>query len=78
VGVKLNFEPYYYNLMTLSLNCKDAGDPVCTHTMYGETEDELLQNAKKHGIEVHGYTEETWNEEIAKNGDHFRKLIKIG
>jgi predicted small metal-binding protein len=43
--------------MTLSLNCKDAGDPLCTHTMYGETEEELLQNAKKHGIEVHGYTE---------------------
>lgn len=41
--------------MTLSLNCKDAGDPVCTHTMHGETEEELLANAKKHGIEVHGY-----------------------
>jgi predicted small metal-binding protein len=42
--------------MTLSLNCKDAGDPVCTHTMTGETEEEVLANAKKHGIEVHGYT----------------------
>jgi hypothetical protein len=36
--------------MTLSLNCKDAGDPVYTHTVYGKTE-EVLQNAKKHGIE---------------------------
>lgn len=62
--------------MTLSLNCKDAGDPVCAHTMYGETEEELIQNAKKHGIEVHGYTEQTWNEEITKNRDHFIKLIK--
>jgi predicted small metal-binding protein len=62
--------------MTLSLNCKDAGDPVCTHTMYGKTEEELLQNAKKHGMEVHGYTEQSWNEEVAKNGEHFRKLIK--
>jgi predicted small metal-binding protein len=62
--------------MTLSLNCKDAGDPVCTHTMYGETEEELLQNAKKHGIEVHSYTEQSWNEEISKNKDHFRQLIK--
>lgn len=62
--------------MTLSLNCKDAGDPVCTHTMYGETEEELLTNAKKHGIEVHGYTEESWNEEIANNFGQFRKLIK--
>jgi hypothetical protein len=43
--------------------------------MYGETE-ELLANANKHGIKVHGYTEETWNEEIAKNVEHFRKLIK--
>ena len=62
--------------MTLSLNCKEAGDRVCTHTMYGQTEEELLQNAKKHGIEVHGYTEQTWNEEIAKNSDHLRKFIK--
>ena len=60
--------------MTLSLNCKDAGDPVCTHTMTGETEEELLANAKKHGIE--GYTQENWNEEISKNKDHFRSLMK--
>jgi post-segregation antitoxin (ccd killing protein) len=44
--------------------------------MYGETEEELLANAKKHGIEVHGYTEETWNEEVGKNKENFRKLIK--
>jgi len=62
--------------MTLSLNCKDAGDPVCTHTMYGETEEELLNNAKQHGITEHGYSEEEWNEEIEKNKEHFRKLIK--
>jgi hypothetical protein len=62
--------------MTLSLNCKDAGDPVCTHTMTGETEEELLANAKKHGIEVHGYTEKTWNDEIGKNKDRFGSLIK--
>jgi len=62
--------------MTLSINCKDAGDPVCTHTMYGETEEELLQNVKEHGINVHGYTEEAWNEEVSKNLEHFRKLIK--
>jgi hypothetical protein len=35
-----------------------------------------LANAKKHGIEVHGYTEETWNEEISKNKDHLRSQIK--
>jgi hypothetical protein len=32
--------------------------------MYGETEEELFKNAKEHGIQVHGYTEETWNKEI--------------
>jgi predicted small metal-binding protein len=62
--------------MTLSINCKDAGDPVCTHTMYGDTEDELIANANKHGIEVHGYTEETWNEEMSKNMDNIKKFIK--
>jgi hypothetical protein len=36
--------------ITLGLNCKEAGDPVFTHTMYDETEEELLANAKKHGI----------------------------
>ncbi len=69
------FHHIKYN-MTLSLNCKDAGDQVCTHTMYGKTEEELLENTKKHGIEVHGYTEETFNTEIANNIDHFRNLIK--
>ena len=49
---------------------------MCTHIMYGETEEELLKNAKEHGMKVHGYTEETWNEEIAKNQDKFKKLIK--
>jgi predicted small metal-binding protein len=49
---------------------------VCTHTMYGETEEELLDNAKRHGIEVHGYTEETFNEKIRKDKENFRKLIK--
>jgi predicted small metal-binding protein len=62
--------------MTLSINCKDAGDPECTHTMYGETEEELLQNAKEHGIKTHGYTEESWKEEVSKNLEHFRKIIK--
>jgi len=42
--------------------------------MYGETEEELLQNAKSHEIEVHGYTEESWNNVIAKNADHFRAV----
>jgi DNA-binding transcriptional regulator GbsR (MarR family) len=31
---------------------------------------------KNHGIEVHGFTEETWNKEIEKNGDDYRKIMK--
>ncbi len=31
--------------MNLSINCKDAGDHVCTHTMYVDTEEEVLKNA---------------------------------
>ncbi len=62
--------------MTLSFNCKDSGDPVCTHTMYGETEQELLENVKRHAIEAHGFTEEIFNEEVTKKMDHIRKLIK--
>lgn len=46
------------------------------YTMYGETEEELIENAKKHGIEVHGCTEESFYDEIAKNLEHFRKVIK--
>jgi hypothetical protein len=43
--------------------------------MHGGTEEELLRNANKHGIEVHEYTKHTWNEEISKNKEHFSKLI---
>jgi hypothetical protein len=34
--------------------------------MIGKTEEELLANAKKHSMEVHGYTKENWNGEISK------------
>jgi len=46
------------------------------HTMYGETEEELIENARMHGIQLHGYTEEDWKKEIASNFQHFRKHIK--
>lgn len=36
----------------------------------------LLTRLNPPGMEVHGYTEETWNEEISKNKDRFRSLIK--
>ncbi|CAN5732244.1 hypothetical protein BH23THE1_BH23THE1_36530 [soil metagenome] len=62
--------------MTLSLNCKDAGDPVCAHTVYGETEDQVLENAKRHVIESHGYTEEKVNESFSKNREHYKQSMK--
>jgi hypothetical protein len=34
--------------------------------MSGETEEELLANAKKHGMEVNGCTKENWNREISE------------
>jgi hypothetical protein len=34
------------------------------------------ENARKHGIEDHGYTEKVFNEEITKNLEHFRKAMK--
>jgi predicted small metal-binding protein len=40
----------------LAINCKEAGDPQCSHTLTGATEQELFENAKKHAIETHGMT----------------------
>lgn len=40
-------------------------------------EDEVLKNAKEHVIKEHGYTEESWNEEISTNLEHFKKIINI-
>jgi predicted small metal-binding protein len=42
--------------VTLSINCKEAGDAKCEHTGIGETEQELMENGKKHAMEVHGMT----------------------
>jgi predicted small metal-binding protein len=60
----------------LSINCKDAGDPECSHTITGATEQELFDNAKKHAIETHGMTAEQFEEDTKKNEDKYRKLIK--
>jgi hypothetical protein len=42
--------------------------------MYGKTEEELLKNAKEHSFKEHGHTEETWNDELSYNLEHFRSL----
>jgi hypothetical protein len=38
----------------LSINCKEAGDSICSHTITGATEQELFDNAKKHAMQDHG------------------------
>jgi len=62
--------------MTLSINCKDAGDPTCSHTISGETEEELFDNAKKHALEEHGITAAEFEEDVKKNEEKYRSLIK--
>ena len=61
--------------MTLSINCKDAGDPTCSHTISG-TEQELFDNAKKHALEEHGITVAEFEQDVKKNEDKYRSLIK--
>ena len=60
----------------LSINCKEAGDPNCSHTITGATEQELFENAKKHAMEDHGMTAAAFEEDAKKNEDKYRKLIK--
>jgi predicted small metal-binding protein len=62
--------------MTLSVNCKEAGDPKCEHTVTGENEQELMENGKKHAIEVHGMTAEEVDKYFRENEGKFRSLIK--
>ncbi len=50
--------------MTLSINCKDAGDPVCTHIIYGETEEEVLNNGIEHAKSHHNMKEEDITDEM--------------
>ena len=62
--------------MTFSINCKEAGDPTCTRTISGETEQELFHNAKNHAIEEHGMTATEFEEDVKKNEEKYRGLIK--
>ena len=46
-----------------------------SHNVWRNKE-ELLKNAKEHGIKEHGYTEESWNEKMSKDQEKFKTLIK--
>ena len=60
----------------LSINCKEAGDPQCSHTITGVTEQELFENAKKHAMDTHGMTAQQFKEDAKKKEGKYRKLIK--
>lgn len=65
--------------MILSINCKDAGDPTCSHTISGETfeqKGETFDNAKKHALEEHRITAAEFEEDVKKNEEKYRSLIK--
>ena len=62
--------------MTFSINCKEAGNPTCKHTIRGETEQELFHNAMNHAIREHGMTAAEFEEDVKKNGEKYRSLIK--
>lgn len=43
--------------MAMTFACRDVGVD-CPYVARGETEEELMADATKHGKEVHGYTDE--------------------
>ena len=62
--------------MPFSINCKEAGNATCTHTIRGETEQELFHNAMNHAIREHGMTAAEFEEEVKKNIEKYRCSIK--
>jgi len=49
--------------MTLKLACKDIDSgSECPYIAHGENEEELMEDAVKHGKEVHNYTDEQLND----------------
>ena len=62
--------------MTFLINCKQARNPACTHTIRGETEQELFYNVMNHAIREHGMTAAEFEEDVKKNLEKYRSLIK--
>ena len=59
--------------MAYTLACRDLGSD-CPYVARGETMEELLADAAKHGKEVHGMTDEQLND--PKTIDQWKALIK--
>ena len=47
--------------MAYTLACKDLGQATCPFVARGETKEEVLARAAKHGKEVHRYTDQQLN-----------------
>ena len=60
-----------------SLKCTDIGYSDCYHTSYGVVEEVLFRNLKYHVMKSHGHTEQSWEEELSKNIENFRKRITL-
>jgi predicted small metal-binding protein len=35
------------------LSCNEAGDPTCNFVASGQTDDDVIQEARQHALEVH-------------------------
>jgi predicted small metal-binding protein len=66
---------FYYQSLMLSINCKEAGDPQCSHTITGATEQELFENAKKHAMDTHGMTAQQFKEDAKKNEGKYKMML---
>lgn len=62
--------------MTLSINCKDAGDPCMYPYDVWWNRRGSFEQCQRIGIKEHGYAEESWNEILSKVLEHFKKIIK--
>jgi predicted small metal-binding protein len=60
-----------------SLKCTDIGYSDCSHISYGVIEETLLRNLKYHVIKSHGHTDQSWEEELSKKIEDFRRWIKL-
>ena len=54
-----------------TLSCREAGCE-CDYVAKGETEEDVLRDATRHGIEVHGKTED----DMSKMKEMIRALIR--
>lgn len=52
------------------------GRSGCSHIAYGDSEEALFRNAGYHAVKAHGYTEQSWGDELSKNLEILRNNIK--